>query len=503
MDAEDETEREERLRNLYATLATDLGYTGDNQLRRWLEAGAVKLEQFFAFLGDWICECIEGLGRRYGPFWRLRWSLYYPWSSRNRNLRDLKRAKQQLKQICGKKATPTQRRAQLARTPFVKLRRAVIGKTANRSPFFTKLPPEIRRMILAEAFGNQTIHLDLSLRYPFYEMKGQPRIIQGKRYHYCAHAKIRPLSFERYNVDSDRLDEKTTFDTTKRKKWRWLSCVCHRQLPTAKRLAFGRRHNMNHWGSTFKEPHFDRCLAGRGYCTLWPGEWPSKCFVGVYGWLLSCRQAILFQLNTFFISSPVLLLGIQDILGYNIIGMMTSLDLVFDKAVLDLSETFTGLPPKFGIKSMPENGKFVFPSLQQLRISFVETRQFTDPWTGEYLPIGFDFENRDVITMKTLPELDSLLQRIVPPSAEVTVSCPHPRWYVEIENKLISQQGRVKTQSQPAELGGEKCWREIPNIDCDTQGIANSSVEALLSDTLIAGYWIHSLRNDLRRPHIA
>ncbi|CAG9954852.1 unnamed protein product [Clonostachys rosea f. rosea IK726] len=432
MDAEDETEREERLRNLYATLATDLGYKGDNQLRRWLEAGAAKLDQFLAFLEDLICEqCIEGLGRRYGPFWRLRWSLYYPWSSRNRNLRDLKHAKQQLKQICGKKATPTQRCARLAQTPFVKLGRAAMGKTANRSPFFTKLPPEIREMILVEAFGNQTIHLDLSLRYPFYEMKGQPKIIQGERYHYCAHAKIRPLSFENYSVDSDTLNEKTTYDTTKRKKWRWLSCVCHRQPPTAKRFPFGRRHN--HWGSTFNEPHFDRCLAGRGYCPLWPGEWPSKCFVGVYGWLLSCRQAymetygILFQLNTFFISSPVLLLGIQDIMGSNIIGMMTSLDLVFDKAVLNLSEAFTGLPPKFGIKSTHETRKFTFPSLQQLRISFVETRQFTDPWTGEYLPHGFDFQNRDVITTNALPELDGLIQRIVPPSAEVTVSCPHPR----------------------------------------------------------------------------
>jgi hypothetical protein len=212
---------------------------------------------------------------------------------------------------------------------------------------------------------------------------------------------------------------------------------------------------------------------------------------------------ILFQLNTFFISSPVLLLGIQDIMGSNIIGMMTSLDLVFDKAVLNLSEAFTGLPPKFGIKSTHETRKFTFPSLQQLRISFVETRQFTDPWTGEYLPHGFDFQNRDVITTNALPELDGLIQRIVPPSAEVTVSCPHPRWYVEIENKLISRQGQLKTQSQPAEFGGHRCWREIPKTDSGTQGIANNSVEALLDDTLIAGYWIHSLRNDLRRPHIA
>lgn len=201
---------------------------------------------------------------------------------------------------------------------------------------------------------------------------------------------------------------------------------------------------------------------------------------------------ILFRLNTFHISSPVLLLGIQNIMSSNIISMMTSLDIVFDRAVVDLNEAFTGLPPTLGIKSTHEAGKFTFPSLQQLRICFVETRQFTDPWTGEYLPSGADFRNRDVMTMDALPELDGLVQRIVPPSAEVTVSCPRPHWYLEIRNNLVSQQWHVKTQSQAAELGGQKCWREIPKMDCGTQGIANNSSEALLNGTLIAGYWILS-----------
>ncbi|CAH0056385.1 unnamed protein product [Clonostachys solani] len=417
MDAEDEAEREERLRNLYATLANELGYKGDNQIRRCMRTGAETVDEFFAFLWDLIYDhCIQRPGRRYGPAWRLRWSLYYPWSPRNRKLRDSKHAKQQLKQICERKTTTTHRCVQLARTPFVNLGRTAMGNNANRSPFFTKLPPEIREMILVEAFGNQTIHLDLSLRYPFYEMRGQPKIITGRFYHFCAHAKIRPLSFECYSPDVDMVDEVSTYDTTKRKEWRWLSCICHRQPPTEKRLPFGRRQN--HCASTLHEPHADRCLAGRGYCPLWPGAWPSKCFVGVYGWLLSCRQAymetheILFRLNTFHISSPVLLLGIQNIMSSNIISMMTSLDIVFDRAVVDLNEAFTGLPPTLGIKSTHEAGKFTFPSLQQLRICFGETRQFTDPWTGEYLSSGADFRNRDVMTMDALPELDGLVQRI-------------------------------------------------------------------------------------------
>ncbi|VUC35587.1 unnamed protein product [Clonostachys rosea] len=492
MDAENEMEREERLRNLYATLAEELGYRGDN----WMRAAAETVDQFFASLGDSICECIERLDRRYGPFWKLRWSLYYPCSPRNRKLRDLKRTKRQLKQICeSNKTATTPWYVQLARAPFARLGRIAKGSTVNRSLFFTRLPPEIRTMILEEAFGNQTIHLDLSLRYPFHEMQGEPKLIRGRFYHFCAHAKIRPATFEHFSSDMFTVSEEGTYDTTKSKEWRWLSCVCHRQPPTAKLLPFGRRQNDH--GSLIHEPHGDRCLDGRGYCPMWPGAWPSKCSVGVYGWLLSCRQAymetqqILFRSNTFHISSPALLLGIQDVMSSNVIGMMTSLDIVFDRGVVELAKAFTSLPSRFGIKSIHEAGKITFPSMQQLRISFVEISQFTDPWTGDYTT-DTDHRNRNVMTLGTLPKLDALVQRIVPPSAEVTVSCPRSHWYSEIENALIAQQGHPRTQSQPSELGGQRCWREIPNIDRGTQVIANSSVEALLDDTLIAGYWIHS-----------
>lgn len=145
------------------------------------------------------------------------------------------------------------------------------------SAFFTSLPPEIRHQIYLYAFGQRTIHLDL--RYS----AAPPR---GTDAH--DHAGI--------GRGAAQWIGSTSCNTPK--KWRWWSSVCHR--------------------NPVEPPWFDACrVGGRGVCWLFndyavamenvktddereglkervrngidcAGE---KCFLGVRGWLGSCRQA--------------------------------------------------------------------------------------------------------------------------------------------------------------------------------------------------------------------
>lgn len=100
------------------------------------------------------------------------------------------------------------------------------------SIFFQRLPAELRRMILIEAFGGRTIHVEL---------------------------------------EWDR-------------EWRWLAIVCHRD---ASRVA-----RSDHTKRLISEPWMDTCLEyGSGGCRNFSGESRLNCKIGCIGWLTACRQA--------------------------------------------------------------------------------------------------------------------------------------------------------------------------------------------------------------------
>jgi 2EXR family len=115
-----------------------------------------------------------------------------------------------------------------------------------KGAFFQRLPLELRRQIYIAAFGNRTVHMDL--RYDYHEPPG-PR-----------HARLK----------GDCMCER---DRTVPPDWRWWSSVCHR--------------------NPLDDVWLDQCRLGENnaMCFLFPGEWPDKCFLGVMGWLLTCRQA--------------------------------------------------------------------------------------------------------------------------------------------------------------------------------------------------------------------
>lgn len=112
--------------------------------------------------------------------------------------------------------------------------------------FFSRVPREIRDQIYIAAFGGRTLHMDLQLK--------QPDLPDASSQFTHAHA----------NADARR-------NSNARREWMWWSSVCHRH-PVA-------------------EPWDDTCQSGssRELCNhFYPGD---DCFLGVMGWLLSCRQA--------------------------------------------------------------------------------------------------------------------------------------------------------------------------------------------------------------------
>lgn len=147
--------------------------------------------------------------------------------------------------------------------------------------FFQRLPFEIRRLILIEAFGNYTLHMDLIHGYPLpphSERMRDPKLV--------------PRHAQLTWPEPAPEPEPSRFRKRKPKQveqWRWQGCVCH-DFP------FGICNN---------GPWNDNCRIG----VIGPGPWTfeelekgdcdpsldrsrrSSCFLSIMGWLLSCKQA--------------------------------------------------------------------------------------------------------------------------------------------------------------------------------------------------------------------
>lgn len=148
----------------------------------------------------------------------------------------------------------------------------------SRSPIFMCLPPELRRSVLIEAFGERTLHLDLRLTHPLVDnVHNDPSDIHGE--HGCGKAPFSRYAARDYNAP---------------KIWRWWSCECHRSLPPSKLLPCFKSTKPHYRG--FRYPKHDRCIRGEvNCCPFWSPDGRryacSGCTVGAMGWLLACRQA--------------------------------------------------------------------------------------------------------------------------------------------------------------------------------------------------------------------
>ncbi|VUC24472.1 unnamed protein product [Clonostachys rosea] len=330
------------------------------------------------------------------------------------------------------------------------------------------LPPEIRRLILVYAFGNRTLHLSLEFRHQI-----------QLRHRGGVHSSHADLSWWPDDIAPEELDPKLLRD------WRWFSTVCHRAPPPEKLgvepLSFGR---ITCGKLKTSEPNLDTCLHGlsrRGHCDEWPGEYPSKCMIGATGWLLSCKQAykegmhVLYSTNTIHIASTILLRSVQRIISPVLLSSLRSLELVWNPDELAFDLGFNSHhEDESGIMRSP-----LFSSLAHLRISFLFDRK-----GSSYERVADD---PMIMERKIFSKLDVLLDRIVPSSTEVIVSCPVPETYENILFQWSKIHGNEIPSPKQADIGGLMIWRPriAPKAD------RGRDLEEGGFDSLRTGFWIH------------
>jgi hypothetical protein len=144
---------------------------------------------------------------------------------------------------------------------------SAISSTA-KSPFFAKLPFEIRQKILKHAFGDKTICMSLDFDYP---VEGP---IYRHRRHRCANCARRAI------IRAITLKHIRKMIKGKKKRWFWYCTVCDRCSQSIKNTL---RDESNCDGNS---------IPGVSWCcdTWFIGA--SVLRIGVMGWLLSCRQAL-------------------------------------------------------------------------------------------------------------------------------------------------------------------------------------------------------------------
>ncbi|KAJ6782919.1 hypothetical protein PWT90_03071 [Aphanocladium album] len=151
-----------------------------------------------------------------------------------------------------------------------------VPSSTSRSAFFQHLPAEVRQRILEAAFGDQTVHMHLSIERPLlrkYRHKNRNSLQSNSSSSSSSNDKLQGHGWH---------PGRSAWDTAARPHWVWRSSVCH----------FG---CFPHESWQCRAPEWsgwpikkDFCVAGES-CEL-PGS-PGSCGVGATGWLLACRRA--------------------------------------------------------------------------------------------------------------------------------------------------------------------------------------------------------------------
>ncbi|KAI1416112.1 hypothetical protein F5Y13DRAFT_206133 [Hypoxylon sp. FL1857] len=343
--------------------------------------------------------------------------------------------------------------------------------TAN-SRFFQCLAPEIRHLILVEAFGERTLHLDLRLEHP---LKKDSNIVNARP---TRHANA-------------QLFHPSLRDNTQPQEWTWWSCVCHRRSPSS-----DFRPHPPGVGLHSEEPALDCCRDPSGLppssCELYPGQLPGKCFIGVIGWLLACRQAyiegihVLYSTNRFHIASAELayclprLLPSQHVAAINEVELSWNIDAAPD--VLFYWNANKKRRPRYGERvAMLTRLPQALPNLRYLYLSIVGIMFIGPP---QYVLSGQMLYNA---TGNILRPFEAVIAQM-PRLQECRIALPST-WYSTC--KLIEKGQDIDWHggyhSEP-----EALWRSLPTTDGSTDITAGRQS--------ISGYWLVYGYQDMFSP---
>ncbi|CAG9970418.1 unnamed protein product [Clonostachys byssicola] len=347
------------------------------------------------------------------------WSHLYPLSAYHEERREqtrLKAAAQRLDDEFTQLQVKNHRPIPATKTP-----------TYPSGPLFTKVPFDIRRQILIEAFGAQTVHLDLDV---VERTRGQCKV----------------------------------------KSWQWMNSKgwIYRTKPSIGDILFTgkRREILSHALEARVDPHTQgnvleivMLVLQVGYYRVGKREFTpfsfeilgsqsSEALIRISACSYEECIEVLYRTNTIHIESLSLLRGMHEFVAPYKMTLITSFAMTISPNLMIFDEIFAGLSPK----ACPN--PFRFPSLARL-----------------HLICGIKYSLVYLI--------DRLVRRIASSRTEVNVFCASWEVYTAVDLSLAENQGVDKTKLHWADVGGLRCWREMaPKEEVD-------------SDASPRGYWIH------------
>ena len=313
--------------------------------------------------------------------------------------------------------------------------------------FFEKLPLELRQQIYIAAFGGRTIHMDLQFNYR--EQPLGPARGNGK---FLLHAESSDRNYE-----------------GEESGWTWWSSVCHRHPRTD------------------IYPALDGCLdscrsGGQLYtvCARWPGKIPYKCFIGVMGWLKTCRQAyiegidVLFRTNTIHIESMDLIMYFPRLVLSQRLDSIKSLELHWNLLLSDRN-------PRHYRRWQNEWAKYndliskvggTFASMRTLYIS-VDTNTYLGPFSMR----DTESEERQLLVPIT---------KMVRGSAHKLVECqiaPSYSWYGRMLDRARHRDALVEEGGGIGAFHWSRFWQPV-------------STEVMEHGSLCSGFWVRRGADD-------
>ncbi|KAI8959036.1 hypothetical protein F5Y11DRAFT_16880 [Daldinia sp. FL1419] len=340
--------------------------------------------------------------------------------------------------------------------------------TAN-STFFQSLPPEIRRHILIKAFGERVLHLDLRLEHPLRK----------------AHDAIKPGLERHANV---HLFHPSLRDTVRAREWTWWSSICHNRYPS-------HHFDLSPPGidDFSRGPANDTCRSPfqrhSCLCEAYPGTAPAKCFVGVSGWLLVCRQAyiegvdVLYSTNRFHLAYPELAICLPRFVPREHIAAMRAVEVIWSFTVPSGMYFSWDADDKSGLQncdgaSLLERLPQVFPNLHYLYLSLINLVP------KQRLIAGMGGRETYDAIEEILRKVDEVIIQL-PQLQECRVGLPSSLYTTR---KLVEMGRDIDWNYRGCVPDPEALWRSIPlveestNLDSENQSIG--------------GYWIvHGYRD--------
>lgn len=371
------------------------------------------------------------------------------------------------------------------------------ASATTKSAFFQKLPFEIRHMILRHAFGDKIMGMCLCFDYPLKPLrKLQP-------YQRVKHFSIRSLSLElRWRVERAREE-----------RWQWYSYICHpwtihflfwwRIARTEKEqwLWYSYMHHQS-------PPAIMNTYGDEDICD--DDSLSTSTYLGVMGWLLSCRQALV--LHFILILSVGLVIGCSEILkdtlkstdSFHTTSYAECIDILYATNALHMSgnsyflqhlpnvflpqrlasitsvnitwviDPFNSVPDQTTIYGLPAFDNFltsiptILPHLKRLHISLEGVMAFASEALQDELP--------EIFERNIWMSIDHMISKLSPHIQTCCIAIPASVYTtLKFHIKEATEQESPQNRSVKARV-----WRELPTSDSIS----------LHPSANLSGYWI-------------